>query len=98
MHSSTYKDIIDEKIAEWLNGLQRLEDHAEQASPETRSRLSEKAIQLKSAIDAAAAQLQTLDEQETVSNTMETKNRIMAIFNSIDKDFPVDMEKTPFML
>jgi hypothetical protein len=54
--------------------------------------------QLKSAIDTATVQLHTLDNQETVGNTMETKDKILQIFHSIDKDFTWNEEQTPFML
>jgi hypothetical protein len=54
--------------------------------------------QLKSAIDIATFQLHYLDEQETPGNTMETKDEILKIFDSIDKDFPEYEDKTPFMI
>jgi len=98
MQSFTYKDIIDDKIAEWKNCLKKLEEQAGKATPKTRSQLSAKAEQLKSLIDAAAVQLRNLDEQETVNNTLETKDKILEIFTSIDKDFCGYEKKTPFML
>ena len=54
-----------------------LEEQAGKATPKTRSQLSAKAEQLKSLIDAAAVQLRNLDEQETVNNTVETKDKIL---------------------
>jgi len=39
MHSMTYKDIIDEKTAEWRNGLKKLEDLAAKSTAETRAYL-----------------------------------------------------------
>ena len=98
MQSSTYKDIIDEKITEWRTGLQQIEQQANTASAENREKILEKFKQLKSAVDTAVVQLQELDAQETVSNTMETKDKILKIFSSIDKDFPRFEDKTPFML
>ena len=89
MQSLTYKDIIDEKIAEWQKGLKKLEQHAESSS---------KTRDLKSAIDSAIVQLQALDAQETVGNTMETKDKIVKIFGSIDKNFTEFEDQTPFML
>lgn len=98
MQSSTYKDIIDEKIAEWHNGIHKLEEQADNASADTKTRIMGKLEQLKSAIDAAVVQLHELDEQETVDNTMETKDKMLKIFSSIDKDFHGFEDKTPFML
>jgi uncharacterized protein Yka (UPF0111/DUF47 family) len=98
MHSLTYKDIIDEKTAEWQSGLKKLEEQAGKAPSDTREEFNAKIAQLRSAIAAATAQLHTLDAMETVANTMETKDKILKIFSSIDKDFTGYEEKTPYML
>jgi prefoldin subunit 5 len=94
----TYKDIIDEKTAEWRNGLKKLENLAAKSTAETRAILDAKIEQLNSAIDSATAQLRHLDEHETVGNTVETKDKILKIFSSIDKDFIGHEEKIPYML
>ena len=98
MQSPTYRDIIDEKIVEWQQGLEKLGIMTERAPAEKKSLISAKVEELKSAIDAAVEQLHNLDEQETAQNTMETKERILEIFSSIDKDFTEYQKKTPFML
>jgi len=98
MQSLTYKDIIDDKVIEWQRGLKKLEQQIEGATAANKDQLSEKAEQLKSAIDAAAVQLHELDKQETAANTMETKDKILEIFSSIDKGFSEYQKKTPFML
>jgi hypothetical protein len=98
MHSLTYKDIIDEKIAEWRSGLKKLEEQAGKAPSDIKAKLNAKMEQLKSAIDTATVQLHNLDEQETIGNTMETKDKILKIFYSIDKDFTGYEDKTPYML
>ena len=98
MHALTYKDIIDDKIAEWQRSLKKLEEQAGKAPSDIKAKLNAKMEQLKSAIDTAIVQLHTLDEQETVSNTMETKDKILKIFYSIDKDFSGFEDKTPYML
>ena len=98
MQSPTYRDIIDEKIAEWQQGLEELGKMTERATVENKGMLSAKAEELKSAIEDAIVQLHNLDEQETAQNTMETKERILKIFSSIDQDFTEYQEKTPFML
>ena len=98
MHTHTYGDIIDEKISEWRRGLKKLGMMVEKASVEQKGELSARVEELRAAIDAAIVQLRDLDEQETVQNTLETKEKILAIFSSIDKDFGTYQEKTPFML
>ena len=98
MQSFTYKDIIDEKVAEWQSGLKKLEEQSRKAPSDTKATLSGKTRQLRSAIDKAIVQLRSLDEQETVDNTMETKDKILKIFTSIDQDFIGFEDKTPFML
>lgn len=98
MKSLTYQDIIDDKIAEWQNSLKKLEEHAEKASAGTQSEIRARMEKFKSAIATATVQLHTLDEHETVGNTMETKDKILEIFDSIDRDFPGYEDLTPFML
>lgn len=98
MPSSIYKDIIDEKIAEWQNGLNELEGQAEKATSDTKAELRAKLEQIRPKIDTAIVQLRNLDEQETVDNTMETKKKMLEIFNTIDKDFPRYEDYTPYML
>jgi hypothetical protein len=98
MQSDTYKDIIDDKVAEWQNDLKKLEAQTKKATSESKDKLSTTTKQLRSAIDRATVQLRYLDEQETIDNTMETKDKILKIFSSIDKDFTGFEEKSPFML
>jgi hypothetical protein len=98
MQSLTYKDIIDDKIAEWQSNLQKYETLAEKATSDAKTRLSSQLEQLKSTIDSATVQLRHLDQQETIENTMETKDKILKIFSSIDQSFQGFENKTPFML
>ncbi len=98
MQSFTYKDIIDDKITDWQSNLEKLEELTVKASSDSKDNLIQKTADLKSAIDAAIVQLRHLDEQETVDNTIETKNKILKIFSSIDKSFIGNDAKTPFML
>lgn len=98
MASSTYKDIIDDKVAAWQKSLIKLEEQAAKASSDRKAELRAKLDQFRSKIDNAVVQLQSLDEQEKVANTMETKDKILQIFNSIDEEFPRYEEQTPYML
>lgn len=98
MQSQTYKDIIDDKIAEWQSSLKKLEGLAEDTTSDLREKLQSKTGELRLAIEAAIVQLRQLDEQETVANTIETKDKILKVFSSIDQDFQGYESKTPFML
>jgi len=98
MQSLTYKDIIDDKIIEWQRELKKLEEQKEKGTAEYKEQFSAKVEQLKLAIDAAIVHLHNLDDQETAVNTMETKDKILKIFSSIDMSFSEYQKKTPFML
>ncbi len=98
MQTLTYKDIIDEKVAEWQMGIKKLEEQMGKATSDSKARLQEKMTQLTSAIDSAIVQLKDLDRQETLSNTVEIKDKIMRVFDSIDRDFTGVDDRTPFML
>ncbi len=99
MQTLTYQDIIDDKVAEWRQHLKRLEELSDKATLEHKAELKAKMDQLRSEIDTAVVRLQELDQKETVANTLETKDRILEIFNAIDKDFTTWSEyQTPFML
>lgn len=93
MGSMVYKDIIDDKIAEWNDNLRKLEQQVANSDADRA-----KFLQFKSDIDTAIGRLRDLDEQETVGNTLETKDQILGIFSSIDKDFSTYQSVTPFML
>lgn len=98
MKSLTYTDIINEKIIEWRSSLRKLEARVETAASRTKSELGTQVAQLKSEINKAIVQLRNLDEQETVANTIETKDKILNIFSSIDEKFKGNEANTPFML
>lgn len=98
MPESTYRSLIDEKIADWENALNKLKDQADKASSDTQAKLSSTIDQFKSAIETAKNKLFELDELETAENTMETKDKIVNIFNSIDEEFKEYEDITPFML
>lgn len=98
MQSLTYKDIIDEKIAEWQKSLSNLEEQVEKSAHGAEGEQREKMKKLREAIDTATIQLHDLDAHETVGNTLKTKDEILKIFRSIDKNFVGNEATTPFML
>ncbi len=95
---TTYKDIIEEKIAEWLDNIELLNQQAQKASADDKARLTWKTNQLRSAIETATLQLHELNNQENADNTLIIKDKILKIFDSIDKDLTVFDKKTPYML
>lgn len=98
MQSSTYTDIIDSKLAEWQDNLKKLEVQAAKADSDTKAILLPKIELLKSEIETARVQLYDLDKKECVENTMETKNKILKVFSSVDRDCTGYVDQTPFML
>lgn len=98
MQSSTYRDIIESKLAEWQGNLKKLEEQAAKATSDTKAIINPKVELLKSAIETARVQLYVLDKEESIENTMETKEKILKIFSAVDKDFPGYVDRTPFML
>jgi len=98
MKTLTYQDIIDDKIAEWQSSLKKLAEHAEKAPANDQKEIKARMDKFKAAIATATVQLHALDEKETVSNTMETKDKILEIFDSIDRAFPGYEDLSPFML
>lgn len=98
MQSPTYRDIIEDKITEWQNNLKKLEEEAQKAPNDKKNDFNAMIKKFRSTIATATVDLRTLDKNETAANTMETKEQILAIFRSIDTDFPKSKDKTPFML
>lgn len=95
MQSSTYGDIIEDKLAEWQGDIKRLEEQAKKSSSDS---FKDEIVQLRKAITAAAQDLDELDKQETAGNTMETKARILKIFDTIDRELRSHSETSPYML
>lgn len=98
MKSSVYRDIIDDKVAEWRNNLSQLEALVARSDGEKQKQLEATVNDLRKRLDSAVVQLLTLDSSETVENTVETKNQILEIFSSVDSSFPQQDTKTPYML
>ena len=95
---STYIDIIESKIAEWKEKIDLLKKRTEKASADDKEQLTLKINRLSSAVETAKFQLHDLDRLEDSSNTLMIKDKILKIFESIDKDLIISDEKTPFML
>ena len=53
---------------------------------------------LNSAVNSAALQLRALDVQEDADSTMEIKDKILAVFDAVDRNLVEYEETTPFML
>jgi hypothetical protein len=94
MQSTTYGDLIEEKVIEWKNMLADLESRALKSGAEEVGKLAG----LRASVDAAFDELKALDSQENVANTLATKDKIVAKFNDIDEAFKAFTESAPFML
>jgi len=98
MQSSSYRELIEEKIEEWKSKLTELEKKVKKDSLKGNQETLKMFDQLSKAVDSAALKLRELDKQENAENTMTIKENILQIFDSIDKIL-VDQEvKTPYML
>lgn len=98
MQSSTYKEIIDDKINEWHSDLNNLEEQAQKVAADKRKDLSDIIENFRKLVQTATVELSNLDKQETAENTLETKEKILEIFRKIDQNFPKYQDKAPFML
>lgn len=96
MHLSSYQDIIENKIEEWQNSIANLEKRAKKAGE--KDRFEELIGRMRSAVQNASLELRDLDQQENAENTLDIKDKILKIFDTIDRDFAAEGEKTPFML
>lgn len=98
MQTSSYQSLIENKIEEWQNKLAKLEERAGKAASSEAEGLMEKLAQLKTSVDDASTELRNLDRQENNTNTLQIKEKILKIFDSIDQKLIEQEEKTPFML
>ena len=98
MQSSSYSSLIDEKIEEWREKLAKLQERQNKTDAKDLEEFTKQLKQLDLAVNSAALELRDLEGQENASNTMEIKEKILKIFDSIDKDLVDYEDKTPFML
>jgi hypothetical protein len=98
MQSSPYYDIIENKITEWQLNIKKLEERARKADPGAKGKLENNIEQLKLTVKTATLELRDLDKQEDAVNTLAIKNKILEIFDSIDRNLTIHDKKTPFML
>lgn len=95
---SSYRNIIETKIEEWHQRLAKLEMQAGKESAPGREKFRAKLDALSTAVNSAVIELRDLEGQENDQNTMEIKNKILQVFESIDRDLVDHEDKTPFML
>ena len=98
MQSSSYLELIEDKIGEWKNKLTQLEEKIKKESPKGNEEALKMFEQLSKAVDSAVLKLHELDKQENADNTMVIKENILNVFDSIDKVLVDQEHKTPFML
>ncbi|MFN2353491.1 MAG: hypothetical protein ABR512_03055 [Desulfopila sp.] len=95
---SSYRNIIETKIEEWHQRLAKLELRATKESAGSREKIRTKLDTLSTAVNSAIIELRSLEGQETDRNTIEIKDKILQVFDAIDRDLVDYEDKTPFML
>ncbi len=98
MASSTYRDIIETKISEWQNSIQKLEERVHKTGSADKEKIGSMVNELNAAVKKASLDLRQLQREENDQNTLEIKEKILNIFDSVDKDLREYEEKTPYML
>lgn len=98
MASTTYQDLIDNKIAHWHDSIRKIEERVGQAGSNSREEIRQSLQKLKDSVASAQAELHEVSNRETVQNTLAVKDQILKIFDSIDRDLTAFDESTPFML
>ncbi len=98
MESSTYRDLIESKISEWQNSIQQLEERSHKAGSADKEKIGSMVNELNATVKKASLDLRQLQEQENDKNTLEIKEQMLTIFDSVDKDLRGYEEKTPYML
>tara|TARA_Y100000589_G_C26705099_1_gene447349 strand:+ start:122 stop:418 length:297 start_codon:yes stop_codon:yes gene_type:complete len=98
MQSSSYSALIDEKMEEWRKKLAKLRERQSKTDAKSLEEFTTQLKQLDLAVNSAALELRDLDSQENAANTLVIKEKILKIFDSIDKDLVDYEDKTPFML
>ncbi len=98
MTASTYADIIEDKVKEWHGKIDILREQSASAPAENRPELETRIKGLQESIESATRQLFELDKKENKDNTLEIKNEILVIFESIDRDLTISEKKAPYML
>ena len=98
MPSTTYQDLIDNKIAQWQDTIRTIEARVGQAGSGSREEASQSLQKLKDSVAAAQVELHEASNRETVQNTLAVKDQILKIFDSIDRDLTAFTQSSPFML
>lgn len=98
MESSTYRDLIETKISEWQNSIKKLEERIQKAGTADKEKIGAMVNELNAAVKKASLDLRQLEEQVNDTNALEIKEKILDIFDSVDKDLRGYEEKTPYML
>jgi predicted nucleic acid-binding Zn-ribbon protein len=98
MTSTTYQDLIDNKIAHWQDTIRKIEERVGQTGSDSREEARQSLQKLRDSFASAQAELHEVSSRETVQNTLAVKDQILKIFDSIDRELTAFDESTPFML
>lgn len=98
MQSSSYHELIEEKIVEWQSKLTNLEENIRKSGQKNYQEKIKMLETLNSRVHSAALQLRDLDVEEDAERTMEIKDKVLALFDAVDRNLVEYQETTPFML
>ncbi len=98
MHSSPYHDLIEDKIREWRTEIEKLDERMLKGKFATKEQSGTMIDRLNAAVNTAILELRELEKKEQPGNTATMKDRMLEIFDSVDKNIRSYESKTPFML
>lgn len=99
MHPSPYHDLIEDKIREWRIKLDNIEERTLKGkSAAAREQFGKMTDRLNADVNTAILQLRKLEKKEETGDAATMKDRILEIFDSVDKNIRSYDVKTPFML
>ncbi len=98
MQPSPYHDLIEDKIREWRSDIEKLEEKTLTGNSATREQFGKMLGRLNAAVNTAILELRELEKKEDAGNTATMKDRMLEIFDSVDKNIRSYESKTPFML
>lgn len=98
MESFTYQELIENKISEWRDNVDKLKERTPKTGSSEQQKINQMVNELSKAVEEAGTQLRQLEKQENATNTMEIKEKILQIFESIDRNLATYKETTPYML
>lgn len=99
MHPSPYHDLIEDKISDWRASVEKIEERMLKGKSAAAKGYPGKMIdRLNADVNTAVLQLRELEKKEERGDTATMKDRMLEIFDSVDKNIRSYDAKAPFML